>query len=116
MARDQGQSEGDRQPKSGPASTTNLYYKAMLLILITLSTPRSKYRVLIFFKDMALGDADSTLQSPRIMGSILLPIPERTLIGGSIEIPRIINGLWQLAGGHDKNIQIASASKAMDYL
>ncbi|KAM0820870.1 putative NADP-dependent oxidoreductase domain-containing protein [Seiridium cardinale] len=42
--------------------------------------------------------------------------PERTTIGGSLEIPRMINGLWQLAGGHDKNINIATASSAMDPL
>jgi hypothetical protein len=42
--------------------------------------------------------------------------PEHTTIGGSIEIPRMINGLWQLAGGHDKSVDIANASKMMDLL
>jgi len=45
-----------------------------------------------------------------------MSVPERTKIGGSLELPRIINGLWQLAGGHDKVVAIASASKAMDCL
>ncbi|PSR79294.1 NADP-dependent oxidoreductase domain-containing protein [Coniella lustricola] len=36
--------------------------------------------------------------------------PERTMIGGSLEIPRILNGLWQLAGGHDQDVDIAHAS------
>ena len=43
-------------------------------------------------------------------------LPERTKIGGCVEIPRIINGLWQLAGGHDKDVNLDSASKAMDPL
>lgn len=38
------------------------------------------------------------------------------MIGGSIEIPRMISGLWQLAGGHDKDISIKEASEAMDIL
>ncbi|KAI8195205.1 hypothetical protein KHU50_011000 [Colletotrichum sp. SAR 10_65] len=38
---------------------------------------------------------------------------ERTTIAGSIEIPRILNGLWQLAGGHDQDVDIAAAAKAM---
>ncbi|KAK2614156.1 hypothetical protein N8I77_001008 [Diaporthe amygdali] len=42
--------------------------------------------------------------------------PERTTIGGSLEIPRMLNGLWQLAGGHDKDVNIANASAAMDAL
>lgn len=42
--------------------------------------------------------------------------PERTTIAGSLEIPRILNGLWQLAGGHDQDVDIASASTAMDAL
>lgn len=41
---------------------------------------------------------------------------EKTLIGGSLEIPRMVNGLWQLSGGHDKDVNIASASNAMDRL
>ncbi|KAL2064606.1 hypothetical protein VTL71DRAFT_3743 [Oculimacula yallundae] len=44
------------------------------------------------------------------------PVIEKTVIGGSIEIPRMINGLWQLAGGHDKDIQFEIASNAMDEL
>lgn len=42
--------------------------------------------------------------------------PERTTIAGSLEIPRMLNGLWQLAGGHDQHVDIASASDAMDAL
>lgn len=42
--------------------------------------------------------------------------PERTIIAGSLEIPRMLNGLWQLAGGHDKDVDIANASAAMDSL
>ena len=46
----------------------------------------------------------------------MAPTIERTTIGGTLEIPRMINGLWQLAGGHDQNVEIATASKAMDPL
>lgn len=42
--------------------------------------------------------------------------PERTRLAGSLEIPRMLNGLWQLAGGHDKHVDIASAATAMDSL
>ncbi|KAH8198028.1 hypothetical protein TruAng_007803 [Truncatella angustata] len=42
--------------------------------------------------------------------------PERTTVGGTLEIPRMINGLWQLAGGHDKNIDIAIATSFMEPL
>lgn len=42
-----------------------------------------------------------------------LPKVERTNIAGTIEIPRILNGLWQLAGGHDQNIDVAAAADAM---
>lgn len=42
--------------------------------------------------------------------------PERTTIGGSLEIPRMINGLWQLAGGHDKDVNILSAASGMSPL
>ncbi|KAF9763238.1 hypothetical protein IL306_003207 [Fusarium sp. DS 682] len=42
--------------------------------------------------------------------------PERTTIGGSLSVPRMINGLWQLAGGHDKDVDIAVASSGMDPL
>ncbi|KAF3804178.1 hypothetical protein GCG54_00000527 [Colletotrichum gloeosporioides] len=38
---------------------------------------------------------------------------ERTTIAGSIEIPRILNGLWQLAGGHDQDVNVAAAAEAM---
>ncbi|KAG8160016.1 hypothetical protein KVR01_010653 [Diaporthe batatas] len=41
-------------------------------------------------------------------------LPERTTLGGSLEIPRLINGLWQLTGGHNKNVDIANAPAAMD--
>ncbi|EXJ78260.1 hypothetical protein A1O3_09421 [Capronia epimyces CBS 606.96] len=40
--------------------------------------------------------------------------PERTVIGGSLEISRMVNGLWQLAGGHDRDISIAKAAQVMD--
>lgn len=40
--------------------------------------------------------------------------PERTTVGGSLVIPRMINGLWQLAGGHDKDIDIATACTGME--
>ena len=42
--------------------------------------------------------------------------PERAIIGKSLHIPRIISGLWQLAGGHDEKVDITSAAKAMDPL
>jgi hypothetical protein len=42
--------------------------------------------------------------------------PEKTIIGGSIEISRMITGLWQLAGGHDQHVDLDVASKAMDSL
>ncbi|KAJ4418797.1 hypothetical protein N0V82_005362 [Gnomoniopsis sp. IMI 355080] len=42
-----------------------------------------------------------------------IPTPERTTIGGSLEIPRMLNGLWQLAGGHDENVDITAAAEAM---
>ncbi|KAI1329009.1 Aldo/keto reductase [Xylariaceae sp. FL0255] len=45
-----------------------------------------------------------------------LPRVERATIAGGIAIPRIINGLWQLAGGHDPEVDIPSAAKAMDSL
>lgn len=45
-----------------------------------------------------------------------LPKPERTTIGGSTVIPRMINGLWQLAGGHDELVDFNVATKAMDSL
>ena len=44
------------------------------------------------------------------------PTPERVTIGGTLEIPRMINGLWQLAGGHDQNVEIQSAAAAMEPL
>ena len=40
--------------------------------------------------------------------------PERTLLGGSIEICRVINGLWQLAGGHDQEVDLEGAAQVMD--
>lgn len=38
---------------------------------------------------------------------------EQTTIAGSIEIPRILNGLWQLTGGHDQDVDVAAAARAM---
>ncbi|KAH8765373.1 NADP-dependent oxidoreductase domain-containing protein [Diaporthe sp. PMI_573] len=40
--------------------------------------------------------------------------PERTIIGDSLEIPRMLNGLWQLTAGHGKDVSIANASAAMN--
>lgn len=42
--------------------------------------------------------------------------PEKTIIAGSVEVPRMINGLWQLAGGHDKNVDCSIPTEAMDKL
>ncbi|KXS96504.1 hypothetical protein AC578_6312 [Pseudocercospora eumusae] len=42
--------------------------------------------------------------------------PERTTIAGAFEIPRMLNGLWQLAGGHDTDIDIQIAANAIDGL
>ena len=42
--------------------------------------------------------------------------PERVTIGKSLEIPRTISGLWQLAGGHDQEVDVTKATKAMDSL
>ncbi|TGO67744.1 hypothetical protein BOTNAR_0036g00200 [Botryotinia narcissicola] len=42
--------------------------------------------------------------------------PERTLIGGSIDIPSMVSELWQLAGGHDQNVDVKAAAKAMEPL
>ncbi|WYZ38330.1 hypothetical protein EsH8_III_000244 [Colletotrichum jinshuiense] len=50
------------------------------------------------------------------MTSKTLPKIERTTIAGSIDIPRMLNGLWQLAGGHDQNIDVSAAAEAMDPL
>lgn len=42
---------------------------------------------------------------------------ERTTLPGSTQpISRIINGLWQLAGGHDEHVDLASAAGVMDDL
>ncbi|OHE91150.1 endoribonuclease L-PSP [Colletotrichum orchidophilum] len=62
--------------------------------------------------------ADITGQLPEryprnFLKALMLPKVERTTIAGSIEIPRILNGLWQLAGGHDQNIDVAAAAEAM---
>ncbi|KPI40770.1 uncharacterized protein AB675_10725 [Cyphellophora attinorum] len=52
------------------------------------------------------------------MGSMApLPQIERTNLPGSTRsISRIINGLWQLAGGHDEHVDLASAAGVMDDL
>ena len=44
------------------------------------------------------------------------PAPERVTLAGTLEIPRMINGLWQLAGGHDQDAEIQSAVVAMEPL
>lgn len=49
-------------------------------------------------------------------GSSSIPVPEKTIIGGSLAIPRMLNGLWQLAGGHDEKVDIAAAVEAMNSL
>lgn len=47
-------------------------------------------------------------------GSASVP---RTTIGDDLEIPRMINGLWQLSGGHDgKDVDMEAATSAMDSL
>ncbi|KAK7953471.1 Aldo/keto reductase [Apiospora saccharicola] len=38
---------------------------------------------------------------------------ERCTIAGSLTVPRMINGLWQLAGGHDAEVDISTAAEAM---
>jgi hypothetical protein len=42
--------------------------------------------------------------------------PERTTIRGGLEIPRMINGLWQLAGGHNKELDVPQAVANMGKL
>ncbi|KAJ8114083.1 hypothetical protein ONZ43_g4993 [Nemania bipapillata] len=44
------------------------------------------------------------------------PRPERTVIGGDTSIPRMISGLWQLAGGHDETVNVETAARAMEPL
>ncbi|KAF8864659.1 Aldo/keto reductase [Acephala macrosclerotiorum] len=45
-----------------------------------------------------------------------LPTPERTVIGGSLEIPRMVLGLWQLASSHDNHVDFGVATEAMNSL
>lgn len=47
---------------------------------------------------------------------MVVPRPETAVIGKNLNIPRMISGLWQLAGGHDEKVDISSAAKAMDIL
>jgi hypothetical protein len=42
--------------------------------------------------------------------------PEMTTIAGTLKVPRMINGLWQLVGGHEQDIDVAKASETMDPL
>jgi hypothetical protein len=49
------------------------------------------------------------------MGSVNIDRPERTVIGGSLEISRMINGLWQRAGGHDQNTEMDEAVNVMEH-
>ncbi|KAI1108416.1 NADP-dependent oxidoreductase domain-containing protein [Nemania sp. NC0429] len=50
-------------------------------------------------------------------GSSSSVLPEQTTIGGDIVIPRIVSGLWQLAGGHDETtIDIDAAARTMERL
>lgn len=44
------------------------------------------------------------------------PRPERTVIGGSLQISRMISGLWQLAGGHDINFSLNDCAENMQPL
>ncbi|KXT00119.1 hypothetical protein AC579_7199 [Pseudocercospora musae] len=44
------------------------------------------------------------------------PKPERITIAGTLNMPRMLNGLWQLAGGHDTDIDIHTAADAIDGL
>ncbi|KAK1574580.1 endoribonuclease L-PSP [Colletotrichum navitas] len=55
----------------------------------------------------------TTFSGPTTMASTLPPKVERTTIAGSIEIPRMLHGLWQLAGGHDQDVDVAAAAEAM---
>ncbi|KIW17451.1 hypothetical protein PV08_04645 [Exophiala spinifera] len=48
------------------------------------------------------------------MGSREPPVVERTAIRGTLEIARMVNGLWQLAGGHDKTVDIPTAATVME--
>lgn len=48
------------------------------------------------------------------MGSIAVVRPERTVIGESLEISRMISGLWQRAVGHDQNTNMETAVNVMD--
>lgn len=48
------------------------------------------------------------------MASTEPPIVERTTIRGTLEIARMVNGLWQLAGGHDKSVDIPTAANVME--
>lgn len=43
-------------------------------------------------------------------------VPERVTIGGDTSIPRLISGLWQLAGGHDEKVDIDTAAREMERL
>ncbi|KAK1637759.1 endoribonuclease L-PSP [Colletotrichum phormii] len=68
----------------------------------------------LYFAGIAISQArTSKPETSMTMSSKPLPKVERTTIAGSIEIPRILNGLWQLAGGHDQNIDVAAAANAM---
>ncbi|KAI0455949.1 NADP-dependent oxidoreductase domain-containing protein [Xylaria acuta] len=50
------------------------------------------------------------------MVSQSLVAPEQIIIGGDTSIPRMISGLWQLAGGHDERVDIDAAARAMEPL
>ncbi|TRX97178.1 hypothetical protein FHL15_001972 [Xylaria flabelliformis] len=47
------------------------------------------------------------------MDSLPLVEPVQVTIGGDTSIPRMISGLWQLAGGHDERVDIDAAARAM---
>jgi aryl-alcohol dehydrogenase-like predicted oxidoreductase len=50
------------------------------------------------------------------MASTQLPRPEMATIGGTLKVSRMVTGLWQLAGGHDTNLQLDECAKQMQPL
>lgn len=69
-----------------------------------------------FFRSFVLFSLQVARQELGIftMGSVGLNRPERTLIGGTLDISRMINGLWQRAGGHDQNTDMEEAVNVME--
>ncbi|KAI0437407.1 NADP-dependent oxidoreductase domain-containing protein [Xylaria telfairii] len=50
------------------------------------------------------------------MDSLPLVQHQHVTLGGDTSIPRIVSGLWQLAGGHDETVDIDAAARAMESL